>query len=278
METYVDVIPFERAIDDLAKETGVEAHVIMRDNAALLCADLIKSTPPIDIGDGRRGSDAAAYRLGNGAVERDIRGIVYGVKNWGKNHKGTSDLVSGAHLFKSDDGALYAVQDQYVSQDGSRIEAYHAARRLPSNGRVGSGAKTGAETKDKIGNFTASRKMHVPEPVLKKYIKDVQSHIGKTRAGWMPAFAHFSQNAFTSRYNPPSWVSNQPYMGSYSDSGSMEQISGEWTATNSVPWIRRTAVMKMLLVVINTRERDFWKGNYKKRIERVLKKREAVMA
>lgn len=278
METYVDVASFESAMEGIAKETGVEMSAIMRDNSALICADLIKSTPPIDISDGRKGSDAAAYRLGKGAVERDIRSIVYGVKNWSKNHKGTSDLVSGAHLFNSDDGALYAVQDQYVSQDGSKISAYHSARRLPSNGHVGGGAKTGANTKYAIGNFTESRKMHVPEPVLKKYIKDVQSHIGKTRAGWMPAFVHFSQNALTSRYNPPAWVANQPQNGSFTDSGNMEQISGDWTATNSVPWIRRTAVAKMVTSVLNTRAKDFWKGNYKMRIERVLKKREAVTA
>lgn len=276
MEAYVDVASFESAMEGIAKETGVEMNAIMRDNSALVCADLIKYTPPIDVGTGYKGSDAAAYRLGKAAVERDIRSIVYGVKSWGRNHKGTSELVGGAHLFKSESGALYAVEDQFVSQDGAKLAAYHKARRLPSNGHVGGGAKSGANSEYKIGNFTASRKMHVPEPVLKKYIREVQSHIGKTRAGWMPAFTRFSANALTSRYNPPAWVQNQPRMGSFTDSGNMDQISGDWTATNSVPWIRRTAIVRLVTVVMDIRTKDFWKGNYRMRLERVLKKREAA--
>ena len=56
METYVDVVSFEAGMDAIARETGVEMDAIMRDNAALVCADLIKATPPIDVGDGRSGS------------------------------------------------------------------------------------------------------------------------------------------------------------------------------------------------------------------------------
>jgi hypothetical protein len=276
METYVDVAGFESAMDGIARETGVEMSAIMRDNSALICADLIKATPPIDVGDGHSGSDASAYRLGKAKVERDIRAIVYGVKSWGRNHKGPSELVGGAHLFKSEDGALYAVEEKNVSQDGMKLAAYHKALRLPSTGNVGNGAKENAASKFAISNFTASRKMHVPEPVLKKYIREMQSHIGTTRAGWMPAFLAFSKNALTSRYNPPAWVRNQPYMGTFTDSGNMEQISGDWTATNQVPWIRRTAIVRLVNYVMDVRARDFWKGNYRMRLDKVLKKREAA--
>ena len=92
----------------------------------------------------------------------------------------------------------------------------------------------------------------------------------------MPAFLAFSKNALTSRYNPPAWVRNQPYMGTFTDSGNTEQISGDWTATNQVPWIRRTAIVRLVDYVMGVRAKDFWKGNYRMRLDKVLKKREAT--
>ena len=267
MTGTVDTSVWEREIPQISKELRVIEDEIVRDNTALMCADLMKSTPPVDIAEGYRGSDASARRLGERAVEGDIRALVQGVKRKNvlgpANNKKFSDLVA----VQTDAGDLYYIGDKELDLEGSRLAEFHKSKRSPKSGK----AYRGSVRSVKIGKARRSNRLHVMESNLKKYIREKMADIGKTRAGWLAALNHFSVGALTSRYRAPSWVSRHgESMGSFTDERT--EAGTFATATNSVPWIRETIVNKMVDSVLRTRARDFRSGKYAGRLQRAIDK------
>ena len=267
MTGTVDTSVFEKEIPQISKELRVIEDEIVRDNTALMCADLMKSTPPIDIAEGYRGSDASAKKLGERAVEGDIRSLVQGVKRknvLGKaNNKEFKDLVA----IKNDAGDFYYIGDDELDLQGAKLAEFHKSKRSPKTGK----AFRGSVRSVKVGRARRSYHLHVLESNVKKFIREKMADIGKTRAGWLAALNHFSVGALTSRYRAPSWVSRHgESMGSFTDE---RTDAGTFaTATNSVPWIRETLVNKMVDSVLRTRARDFQSGKYAMRLQRAIDK------
>ena len=267
MTGTVDTSVFEKEIPQISKELRVIEDEIVRDNTALMCADLMKSTPPIDIAEGYRGSDASAKKIGERAVEGDIRSLVQGVKRknvLGKaNNKEFKDLVA----IKNDSGDFYYIGDEEFDLQGAKLADFHKSKRSPKTGK----AYRGSVRSVKVGRARRSYHLHVLESNVKKFIREKMADIGKTRAGWLAALNHFSVGALTSRYRAPSWVSRHgESMGSFTDE---RTDAGTFaTATNSVPWIRETLVNKMVDSVLRTRARDFQSGKYAMRLQRAIDK------
>jgi len=272
-EATVDIAGFEAAMTGISRDTGIEMEAIMRDNMVLTLADIIKSTPPIDLGDARRGSDASAYKLGKGAVASDIQSIVYGVKRWNGSLLGhTKNIAAGLQMVKSPTGAVFVVADEMVDEAGSKLFDYHQYQRNSKSGRVTRAAKNSA-TNGMHGNFKKINRLITPAQNLKKYVTMMQGHIGQTRAGWMAAWNHFKSGALTSMYQPPAWVTKHGSgHGSFTDTGTTSHITGEWTATNSIPWISNTVIARLVSSVMRTRMADFARGKYEMRLQRMLDK------
>ena len=267
MTGTVDTSVYEKEMPRISQELRVIEDEIVRDNTALMCADLMKSTPPIDIAEGYRGSDASAKKLGERAVEGDIRSLVQGVKRknvLGKaNNKEFKDLVA----IKNDAGDFYYIGDEELDLQGAKLAEFHKSKRSQKTGK----AYRGSVRSVKVGRARRSYRLHVLESNVKKYIREKMADIGKTRAGWLAALNHFSVGALTSRYRAPSWVSRHgESMGSFTDE---RTDAGTFaTATNSVPWIRETIVNKMVDSVLRTRARDFQSGKYAGRLQRAIDK------
>lgn len=276
---FVDLNPLMTATRKISEDTGKEIGAIMHDVAALTCADLIKSTPPVELSDGRRGSDAAAFRLGKAAVARDIGEITYGVPNWGKWYVGKAKgMPAATTMFKGDSRAVFITGDDLVDKDGGKLAGFHASKRNWA-GVVSKSTRRQASTPLRDGRYMRKYQMVTTARKKKEYIKQVQAHVGKTRAGWLAGWNYFKKFALTTTYQAPEWVNRHgESQGTYTDAGDYNSFQVDLTITNRVPWIRKTIVARMVDSVLRTREKDFARGFYLLRLQRVLDKQRAAGA
>jgi len=191
----IDTTSFNRAVRDLIARGNKEPHEVMRQQMRLLVQRLVELTQPHH----GRGTAVAAKKQGENAILRDLMGgghrpgIFFTADESFLRNKPSANTV---RLFAKKDGTVYGV-DRNLFQpraSGSQLEEHH--RTYFKNGRM---TKAGGRTRD-IGRWRFIDKMVVGKNRLKRFIKQLQSHVGRAKGGWNHAAARFG-------YKPPPWVS-----------------------------------------------------------------------
>lgn len=275
----VDASEFIAAMHRIKTKVGFELHSIMRDVMALWAKDLINRTPPF-------GLTAAGRKVGERAVYDDLMRITYAIGDDDIDHYSDWFAKSGGtvvgHAFKDKKGVVYGTDIYTWDEDGSKIGAIHQKARSPVTGRV---SQAGSFTRN-IGRWKFVNRVVMPGSVRNQYVREKQSHVGKTKAGWLAAWSHF--NAQASRFvkasvntiNRMDWVLRHGMMnGSFTDQFNYSTLTGKVSATNAIPWVKNTAIARLMASVARTRLRDLTptatgEVRYVQRIERILKSEE----
>ena len=290
MNATVDILEMTATMQEIERDTGVLADDIMLDNAALMCADLIKSTPPGKVADQ---SESESRKMLEGKIDRDISSLVYGIEGGFKKALIGKAQAEGKtyNLFRDNREVISLVDEDKLDPAGTSIADLHNKSR-GKGGNVLQSAKNAARGRrvtlqhkalrkrasgSKVGkSLWLTEKVLTRESVLRRYIKNQITHVGKTKSGWLPAFREAMRYAITARYNPPSWVTRHSGEGSFSIEKPSSSGYGFFEAVNSVPWIKKTKVAAMVNSIMRTRARDFQKGYYAKRLQTIMDAKRAV--
>jgi hypothetical protein len=284
MNAQVDVLEFNNAMKEIERETGVLADDIMLDNAALMCADLIRSTPPGKVG---AQSEFDSRKMLEGKIDRDIRGLVYGIEGgFSKAIIGKAKAEGKTYtLFRDNRDVISLADEDKLDPSGTSIAELHNKSR-GKGGNVLQSAKNDARGRRVILDHKALRKraagatvgkslwltekILTRASVLRRFVREQITHIGKTKAGWLPAFTEAMKYAITARYSPPAWVTRHAGVGSFTIEKPSGGTYGFFEAVNSVPWIKKTKVAAMVDSIMRTRARDFQRGYYAKRLQTIM--------
>lgn len=292
MTAQVDILEFNKSMARIAYDTGILADEILMDNAALMCADLIRSTPPSKIYAGGKGSEFEAKKHMESKIESDIRSLFYGIDGgFNKAVIGRAFAEGKAYsLFRDNRGVISLADERKLDPDGGSLADIHLKSRgkggnvFPSAKKEASGRRVTLQLKNikkrasgySVGkSLWLTQKVLTKATVLRRFVREKFSHMGKTKAGWLPAFNEAMKYAITAKYRPASWITRHSGEGSFHLELPSASSYGYFEATNSVPWISKTKVSSMVNSILNTRARDFQRGFYAKRLQSVIDKRRA---
>ena len=284
MDGYVDTNLFKAAIDRLGKEVPVAAAQIGNDTMALTLLAMIRATPPIAVGQitnispGESVDNLTDRQRGERRVEKDIRSIIYGVpRDQWKQFRADWIAKNGGkpvgHLFKTNDGKVYAADYDLIDSDGSQIAAFHDKRRSKKTGRV---FTAGTQRGKSVGKWKFTSRLHAKDTKVDAYIREKKKRVGFTKAGWCKAFEHFSTTATAGMVSKarPAWIwrhaGSAP--GSYVAPSSGSADVSQFRATNAVPWISETNAARIVDYVLGLRLKDITSGWMEKRYKKALQK------
>lgn len=253
----VDVAGWDRQVKDLARRYGVMAKDVVWAVHGWWTKDLIKHTPP------------KTYAQGRKRVAKDINKIFVPFKSsyewWELDPSKGGSIDVQAIAFKSKTGAVYGVEKALFRPNASETELHaHHKRYRRRDGRVteaGGRSEIGRNTKN-IGRWKFVDSMHVPERVLKRYIRSMQKRVGTLKAGWMPAARKFGVSV-------AKWIQRAERVSGRGVDAMDDNGNGFLESANQVPW----ASQKLKGVVRFTaqrRQRDFDK-HLEKRMKKLAK-------
>ena len=257
----VDTKGFAKQVDRLAREIGLTAKIVMRDQMRLWLNDLMKRFPPT----GAKGLTAtgkgsiSASKQGKDRVAKDVRKVIVGVDDADMKEMRQGERIFLVHKTKGVEfggtGAIYGVdRDLYDrSASMSRIRAHHERFRRKSDGRVTearAGSEKGRNTLN-IGRWKFVDKLHVKKSAQRRYIRERQKQVGKLKAGWLPAAQVFGAR-------PPAFVRKQATrLGSSSGLGTMNDSGdGFFEAQNNVPYAGRFGRIMRFSAKVRQRDLD----------------------
>lgn len=238
----VDVAGFRQQVNSFAVRYGLDARLVMLDQMRLWVGDLAKRTPPKTLAQGRA------------AVARDIGKVFEPLEVARATQAWAAALAKEGHTVyrKTARGLMKIDKQQLREATGQAMSAAHAAARDRNTGRV----RVNRKTDQAWGGKTL-----VPRADGLRYIRSVQRHVGKLKAGWLPAAQRFGAKV-------PSFVRSQPVrMGGATDLMDRDG-SGYLEAVNSVPWSRK--LDGILNFTARVRQLDLTK-HLAKRIERLAR-------
>jgi hypothetical protein len=99
----------------------------------------------------------------------------------------------------------------------------------------------------------------------RSYIRKVQGHVGKTKAGWLAALSYFCGVGRVPFPAGVDWVQRHGSMqGSFSNGMNVRTGGGTLMAMNNVIWSWR--FQKLVNYAVRVRQRDFDKGFFETRL------------
>jgi hypothetical protein len=272
----VDVSGWQRQIERIAREYGVEAKFILAEVHQLMTAEVQRRLPIARRGGGRGMNGPTGgwmteaskddYR---GPIQADLKRIFVPVSERDEVSDEISSLKGAgsipARIFRTKTGAVWATESSLWSESESAMYAHHQKYRSKTTGRASRAGNVGDHY---IGRWKFVDKMHVPARLFRSYLRDVLLRVGKTRAGFNAALRHFSA-VVNKPVRLPSAISRHgDGYGNYSDnSGGAPLANAELTSTNHVPWVSR--FKGMAESVARTRDRDF-AFYFEKRMPRLI--------
>lgn len=180
-----------KSMKDYAALVNKDAHEVLRDEMRLVTRSCMQITAP-SYG---KGTSKAAQKLGENAVERDIRRVFVS----------TEKLVESLRDRKLADRIR-----GYVSS--GNVEALHTVFRNfktklatdPIQRTVNPGTHTQARDRRGRVSKNAQQTIILDTRSLDAYIKLVKKHVGRAKAGWLAAARYFRVKGI------PTWVSIHP--------------------------------------------------------------------
>ena len=212
----IDISGWVKSVAFLQASVGKNMREALAEEWPLLIEKIIAFTPPFRIGGGTGSSDLS---VGRAAVARDIAKTMRPFDPAWIRSKGIAKIVA-----KKDIAAFNAVTANIKSGPlkGQRgvifSPSVHTSQRT-QRGRVGSDRNQRV-----IGSDVG---------LLKKYIKDVQSHVGFAKSGWLAAY----QVVGGSR--APAYVTKFGTGGGAAIDDSKNEEYPSITAINRTPWAER---------------------------------------
>ncbi len=164
----VNDVNFRKMLAEFAKKTGVALPQVVRLEMRLLLKEVIKWTPPFKNASTEGESDRA---IGKNAVQRDISMAIAPLVETGWKSKSIREIIRA-----KDSGKMNDIFDKMKGRK-RRVTAFE-----PSLHKLARNKRTGRVTSFK-------RQFTFEESPRKKYIKQMQKHVGAAKGSWAAAYA-----------------------------------------------------------------------------------------
>lgn len=246
----VNVKAFSTDLNRVAKRHNISSDDIVKGFHGAWGIDILRRSPPYPkgfAGSGKPPSQAAAKKQGKIRVEKDIRKVIVDIDS----SQNRAAKMSGHEFrrFRNKRGAVYGVDKQFFEPAASsgRIARFHQKQRSKSTGRV---TTAGTLTRD-IGRWKFVDKLHVRGTALRRYIRERQRHVGRLKAGWIPASDKYGVGHLV-----PSWVRKAGLPRGRAISRSIKRDgTGFYISINSVPYGSRK-LERIIRFTRGVRERE----------------------
>lgn len=221
-------------MNEFIAETGREAGQVVRDQARLLVRDLIAATPPFGkhTFDRREESYNDQRKIGEKAVERDIRKKFISLRQFIDERVTKPELKEALAAA----GGLGVSQKTGKGTFSTRRANPAAVEAILANLGIEMKAVLVPDPADHKRARTRKGRVHRPrqvvilqEKALDRYVREVQSHVGKSKAGWMSAALGLGVKAI------PNWIRQHLTPGLFEDQSNSKE-SPSITVGNLVPW------------------------------------------
>lgn len=209
------------ALDRMASDVNVPINWLMRDQLRLLCADLLKQSPPKTPQAGKKtvSNDAAKLFFTVSAedkvfkMKKPMRGFV-GVR-----------LASGAFFLLEPDN------DMRKASDANIVEHWNKYRN--NKGRVR------RQVPRHEGNYTVSAQFLTRRAALNKAVRTKLSHVGRGKASLLPALDQI-QSLNGTATPAPAWVRKaaRPDDGSFAQRSTSISSGGYAAARSLIPYAK----------------------------------------
>jgi hypothetical protein len=282
---HADVSGWQRQIERISREYGVEAKFVLAEVHQLMTAEVQRRLPIARKGGGRGlggavGSSGAFpseaerddYR---GPIQSDLKRIFVPVTAREEVSAEIQSMKAAGgipvRIFRRKDGSTWAAESKLWSESEGAMFAHHNKYRSKTTGRVSRAGDLGDHY---IGRWRFIDKMHVPAELFREYLRGVLARVGKTRSGFNAALRHFSAAVGKAASIQPAVARHGDSFGSFTDnSGGVPLANAELASTNHVPWVSR--FKGMAEAVARTRDRDF-ALYFEKRMPRLVARWEAM--
>jgi hypothetical protein len=254
----------QQAMANLSASIGVDVRFIAYDQMRLWLIDLVKKS-----GGDPRLSLSKQKQAGKGAIWDDLNKIFNSdfdtVDEW------TRDTTQGTTYFvESATGAIYGVDETLYKPSASisQMHRYHSQLR-GKKGRV----KRQTPQTTRRGGYTEVNKMYVKANRLKKFAKELHSHIGTIKAAWVPALQVFARKSRGGTGRIPAWLMQNTSRApdGQTQDNMTKYGSGTLKASNNLDWARDAIRQSLINSTAATRQMDLFKQS-KKRIERLVER------
>lgn len=184
----IDARPMQRALRDLARETGKDTDTLVIEQSRLFAEQMVKRTPPKSLQQGRAAVRSDLHKIFSVANPLTIQRAI----EWSG---GSGDNIK-TYLTSKRTGLPFLIEWNKARANPSEfeMEAHHSAHRT-ANGRV----STAGDNDRVIGRWVARDTMVVPKKAFKDYSTEVQGHVGRLKAGWSAMAAKYGARM-------PGWV------------------------------------------------------------------------
>jgi hypothetical protein len=263
---------FIKAMNYVSQQSGLSMQTILRSQMSLWAKSLVRMTYPKKKTDGEK----AIFDYTAGKLKGDLGRLFKPIPDneWKDNENffetvAGENIPAGTYVFKAKTGAVYGVENDYVVNDIDSMRQHHQKNR-GKNGRV---TRAGSYTRD-VGRWKFVDKYHVKWSMLRQYAKEVMSHVGREKAGWLMAANYFNSKSdkLIDKGRIPNWVDRHEEWaisrGGYKDTVQPQKMAGEVVAYSSVEWAHDDGLMRKSL---NARLNDLQKYMLK-RIQKNLDK------
>lgn len=241
----VDFSMLAHAIDRFRTEYKLDINMILADQMRLACNDAIRKTPP-----GHPGASLAEQkRAGQGALESDVRNIVRDKDDIAATWPHPKD--SNMEMVRTKSGSVFAVPKDGTPAKVTKavIRAHHMVHRDARTGRV-----KGGGVRRRVGNVWYYPAIFAKKSTLGGYLREAKRHVGRLKAGWLPAAEHWARKC-NGEVKAPAWV-RKAGRGEGSASGKFSALIGVFRSRNAVPYAGYKISAGLIDAITRTREKD----------------------
>lgn len=193
------------ALQKNAKATRISASDVLRFEMGSLVSSMAKYTPPNARFSKRQGKDKD---IGQEAIEADMNKLFYGLDS--------AKALKFVEKLKN--------QQLEIGRSPSDFDRFRNTYRR--NGSV----KFKPKNVTKIGTWQLTDQMYSTKSKIKAYTKSLFKHVGKLKAGWIPAINEFKGKL------PLAWVTRHSGKGKAIVSLDRNLFKGWLGAVNSTPY------------------------------------------
>lgn len=264
VQMRLDAKGFYSAMASIQREVPIELHTLLCWQMALVVQNIMVNIG-VKIDEGLGGGRAklpAQKREHELRIEGQLsRLFQVPESNWTitKPIKKTKGGHYGDRIIKTNNGVMRVDMDHdfYGSKDVmAKMETIHKKHR----GRRGQVLVT--LNPKMAGKISYIQKFLVKQSSFNKYNRDVQKHIGRTKASFNYALEFFSSKSKgLATWMPPTWVRRHGnYFGAASITWNPQTMVGTFMAGSNVPWARDLNARGKLEYALRMRMKDITSG------------------
>ena len=248
-----------RNLKKLADQVGLTVRDIAYEQKRLWLNDLIRRTPPKTLREGRH------------AVAGDITKMFQPINNPTMLDVWEEELKAGGfELTRTTKRGKVAIsRKQITASSRSAIAMIHERHRRKSGSRAGRVKFTRDNQRVWGGKWL------VPRKDLKAHLLLKKKHIGKLKAGWLPAAQYYAGKAHGSVKAPGFVRRHGSKYGAYTDTMN-KSGSGDMVSRNQVVWAGKSRYLKRWVAFTgHVRQKDIVKHAYE-RLDQLAKRFNAL--